>query len=380
MRVVLVAAGQARLEARAQEVDRAARRRAARTPSSGRTRGGRTPRATEKARGADDPPLPDLLVVLALARRLGLLGPAGAPPPWRSALDSGATAPCSALLLRWPRRLGRRARSARSGPRAGARTGRRRRRRRAGRRGGGRRSPAPAAWTWVRSPMSTSVSARAKSRAPPRSVGTPAERRARVNRTAFFRKTAPSKSASGSGAGTRVPVIGRLGRAPVRPRRGELVDVGGGGRAADPADVLLVLEEHAERLVDEVRRQLAGAEGQERGRPVERLGHPGHLGQVGRPQAADEADDLAGQPLGRRRHPGQDDLDLLGRARVVDPVVEAAPLEGVVDLARPVRGQDHPRRRSPPGPCRSRGSSPGSPTGSRGGRPRTPRRRGRSRR
>ena len=45
---------------------------------------------------------------------------------------------------------------------------------------------------------------------------------------------------------------------------------------------------------------------------------------------------------------GQHDLVFLLRGRVVDPVVEAAPLERVVDLAGPVRGQDDPRRRLGP--------------------------------
>ena len=98
-------------------------------------------------------------------------------------------------------------------------------------------------------------------------------------------------------------VVGPVSRRP-RPRT-----VAPRAVAADPADVLLVLEDDAERLVDELGRQLAGAERQERGRPVERLGDAGHLGQVGLAQAVDEADDLAGQPLGRRGHPGQDDLD-----------------------------------------------------------------------
>ena len=91
-------------------------------------------------------------------------------------------------------------------------------------------------------------------------------------------------------------------------------------------------------------RQLARAERQERRRPVERLGDAGDLREVGLAEAMDEADDLAGQPLGRLGHAGEDDLELLLGRRVVDPVVQAATLQRVVDLARPVRGQDHPRR------------------------------------
>ena len=71
---------------------------------------------------------------------------------------------------------------------------------------------------------------------------------------------------------------------------------------------------------------------------------PGHLGQVRGPQAVDERDDLAREAGGRVRHAGRDDLELLGRRRVVDPVVQAAALERVVDLARPVRREHDARR------------------------------------
>ncbi len=131
---------------------------------------------------------------------------------------------------------------------------------------------------------------------------------------------------------------------PCQPPRGGLGQVAPRPLAADLADVLLVLEDDAEGLVDELRRELAGTERQERRGPVERLGDARHLGQVGVAEPVDEADDLAGEPLGRLGDLGQDDLVFLLGRRVVDPVVEAAALERVVDLARPVRGQDHPRR------------------------------------
>ena len=47
---------------------------------------------------------------------------------------------------------------------------------------------------------------------------------------------------------------------------------------------------------------------------------------------------------GTREH----DLELALEARVVDPVVEAAALQGVVNLAGPVAGQDHPGREHGP--------------------------------
>ena len=69
------------------------------------------------------------------------------------------------------------------------------------------------------------------------------------------------------------------------------------GRAADAPDVLLVLEDDAQRLVDEGRLELPRPEGEEGGRPVERLGDAGDLGQVGLAEPMDEADDLAGQTV-----------------------------------------------------------------------------------
>ena len=57
-----------------------------------------------------------------------------------------------------------------------------------------------------------------------------------------------------------------------------------------------------ERLVDEFRGQLAGAERQEGGGPVERLGDARDLGQVGLAEPMHEPDDLAGQALAA--HPG----------------------------------------------------------------------------
>jgi hypothetical protein len=70
--------------------------------------------------------------------------------------------------------------------------------------------------------------------------------------------------------------------------------------AANVADVLLVLEDDAERLVDELRRELARAQRQEGGGPVERLGDPRDLGQVGLAKPVDEGDDLAGEAFGSR--------------------------------------------------------------------------------
>src|SRR5205823_6135102 len=51
-----------------------------------------------------------------------------------------------------------------------------------------------------------------------------------------------------------------------------------------------------------------------------------------------------GQHVGHLWSPHAHDLRFPLRVRVVDPVVEASPLQGVVKLARPVGGDDHDRR------------------------------------
>ncbi len=121
--------------------------------------------------------------------------------------------------------------------------------------------------------------------------------------------------------------------------------------AADVPDVLLVLEDDAEGLVDDLRAQLRRAEREQRIGPVERLGDAGDLREVDAAQPMHERHDPTGEALGRVRHAGEHDLELLGLGRVVDPVIQAAALERVVDLAGPVRGEDHARR--PLGPDRA---------------------------
>ena len=126
-----------------------------------------------------------------------------------------------------------------------------------------------------------------------------------------------------------------------------------------------------------------GAERVEGAGPVERLGDARWLEQVVA---------VGPQPLGERGRPARrgpwrprartaaDDRQLALEARVVDPVVEAAALEGVVELAGAVRGEDDDRRRGRRAPCRARGWSPARSRAPRAGTPRTRRRPGRPRR
>ena len=75
-------------------------------------------------------------------------------------------------------------------------------------------------------------------------------------------------------------------------------------------------------------------------RPVDRLRHAGGLGEVEPAQAVHEGRRLESELLRDSGNPQPDDLDLALEARVPDPVEEAATLERVVQLARPVGGED----------------------------------------
>ena len=112
---------------------------------------------------------------------------------------------------------------------------------------------------------------------------------------------------------------------------------------ADPLEVLVVLEDAAEGGVDDADLELLLSERDERLRPVDRLGDTRDLREVGQPQTLDERRGLGGEPLGDARHAGAHDRDLAVERGVSDPVVEAAALERVVQLARAVRGQHHDR-------------------------------------
>src|SRR5689334_12866898 len=92
----------------------------------------------------------------------------------------------------------------------------------------------------------------------------------------------------------------------VSASRGDLCQHPAGLLAADLADVFLVLQDDAERLVDEFGLQLTSAEGEQRGCPIERLCDARDLGQVGVPEPMDETDDLTRELLGRLRDSRED--------------------------------------------------------------------------
>ncbi len=64
-----------------------------------------------------------------------------------------------------------------------------------------------------------------------------------------------------------------------------------------------------------------------------------------RAQRLHEGDYLGRQHLARVGHLAPDDLEFARRRWIADPVVQAAALDRIVDLARAVRGDDHDRRR-----------------------------------
>src|SRR5918997_2322336 len=108
--------------------------------------------------------------------------------------------------------------------------------------------------------------------------------------------------------------------------------------------VLAVLENRAQGGGEQVLVQLPGPEGHERLGPVQRLGDAGGLVEVHVSEVLDGLGHLARQLLLGPRHPEAHYLHLPLQAGVVYVEVEAAPLQGVVDLAGPVGGQDGHRR------------------------------------
>ena len=104
-----------------------------------------------------------------------------------------------------------------------------------------------------------------------------------------------------------------------------------------------VLDDDAHRPLEHRAVEVVGAEQQQGARPVDRLGDRGRLLEV---ELADHVDDLHQAPreplvdLGRVQ---ANDLHLALDLRVVEPQVEAAPLQRLGQLARVVRGQHDDR-------------------------------------
>ena len=252
----------------------------------------------------------------------------------------------AALVL--GRRRGRRGGAARSA-RASRSSSSARRGAAEDRRGRPRRRPATWAWSETNTARAvqyrrrrvsgrTSASARAKSAERSGVTGTPASCRRRL-------------SAPASG--------GRSSWIVSTPKCGhrfahELVEAG----RADHLLVLVVLEHRPERAVHGGGVERLDAEQAQRRQPVDRLGDARRLLHVGVAHRATRR--RRPGPRASRRRPGTRRRTIStsrsGR-RVVDPVVQAAALDRVVQVARAVGGQDDDRRVRARGSCRAPGSS-----------------------
>ncbi len=108
----------------------------------------------------------------------------------------------------------------------------------------------------------------------------------------------------------------------------------------DASDIILVLEQHAQSAVDGFRVEFEAIELHQGIGPVQGLGDAGQLEQVLLAQFLDEADDLAAQAVPGAGNLGPNDSQLPPGIGIVDPVVETTPLEGVVNFAGAVRGDN----------------------------------------
>src|SRR5699024_1411202 len=123
----------------------------------------------------------------------------------------------------------------------------------------------------------------------------------------------------------------------------DLVEDATGLFALNVGDVVLVFQQHPERVVHQRRVERGLIQLYECIDPVDGFGHTRHLEQVGRAQALDKRHHLllqASAGVGR--------LDLHDGAfafgvGVINPVVQATTLDGVVDFTRAIGGDDDNR-------------------------------------
>src|SRR5262249_44609648 len=103
--------------------------------------------------------------------------------------------------------------------------------------------------------------------------------------------------------------------------------------ALHPRNVVLILQQRAESVADHLRGQRTGVAFGERRRPADGLGAAGRLVEILVAQRLHEAHDLLRQLCGNAGHAALDDRKLAFGRGVIDPVIETAALQRVVDLA-----------------------------------------------
>src|SRR3954447_15384556 len=109
----------------------------------------------------------------------------------------------------------------------------------------------------------------------------------------------------------------------------------------DHVEVGAVLDDHRHGLLERRPVEVLGAQEEQCPRPVDRFGDRRRLLQVELPDHADDLDEPAGHRLGQLGRVQADDLQLVLDLRVVEPEVEAAPLQRLGQLAGVVRGEEH---------------------------------------
>src|SRR6267154_1007603 len=107
-------------------------------------------------------------------------------------------------------------------------------------------------------------------------------------------------------------------------------------------DVVLVLEQAAERRAHGFGVERAAVQAHQRLRPVERLGDAGQLAQLPGAQPLHEARDRLGELLVHSGHLAAQDAKLFLEAGMLDIQIQAAPPQRVADLARAVRSEHDP--------------------------------------
>src|SRR5262249_52767231 len=169
------------------------------------------------------------------------------------------------------------------------------------------------------------------------------------------RRTSARSSASTSGGAAAAPISSlkptripcariapaNLARCSVTPLMRESV---GGARdeladhlVAGFAQVVIVLEQAAHGDAHDLAVEPILVQTHQGLRPIDRFRHTGELVQIALAKLLHEARDGSGEALVQVGHPVEENANLLVQARVLDVKVEAAPAQGITDVAGAVR-------------------------------------------